>query len=227
MELFFLSSVISLVTYADPGDLPSENHEVVFSKLLNEDFETERLVAIGMEDADILVLSEYLLNENVTRYLDPTLTDGFSTKDDVAELLCFGMKNKNVYSFTLKLKDSQIPIGTITYEFSEGGLLQIGYWLSEEHQGKGYAPEIVLPLTEKAFTLSGDLNSLYIACDYRNIGSSKVAEKICNYIKSKEGAEYTFEKREVDASFEFEGRSIELHYFEFIKKSHCIMFLEC
>jgi ribosomal-protein-serine acetyltransferase len=56
---------------------------------------------------------------------------------------------------------------------------EIGYWITSELSGKGYASEAVKILEKEGFENLG-LNRIQIKCDERNKPSAKVAEK-CGY----------------------------------------------
>jgi RimJ/RimL family protein N-acetyltransferase len=55
--------------------------------------------------------------------------------------------------------------------------LEIGYWISKNHQNKGYATEISRALVKTAFELS-DIDNIKIYCDVDNTASLRVIEKV-------------------------------------------------
>jgi RimJ/RimL family protein N-acetyltransferase len=57
------------------------------------------------------------------------------------------------------------------------GAIEIGYWLSVRHTGRGLATEATASLTRVAFT-SPEIESIEIRCDPRNLASARVPERL-------------------------------------------------
>ena len=188
-----------------------ENHETLFNYLTQHGFKTNRLIASETTSDDINILSVYLLDKKVTEKLDATLDKGFSNKEEAAAFLS-ELKKQNDMSFTLHKKDNT-PIGQISYTYYNEMLL-LSYWVASDYQNQGYASEITVPLTEKIFKGCDDIKTLYIACDYKNNPAQSLAEKICNFINKSDKYEYTTNENET--SDEYEGKTIDFHYKEYI-----------
>lgn len=59
----------------------------------------------------------------------------------------------------------------------EADALEIGYWMSKRHTGRGYASEAALALTRLAFTMP-HVERVQIRCDPRNAASASVPRKL-------------------------------------------------
>jgi len=57
------------------------------------------------------------------------------------------------------------------------GVLEIGYWMSAPHGGRGYATEAAVALIDVAFAMPG-IERIEIQCDPRNVASAAVPRKL-------------------------------------------------
>ena len=183
----------------------NKKHNEFFEEFIESVFETDRLSVRLSTEQDFDILSEYLMDKKVTSQLDPLVKEGFADKNAATDFLKDSMKENGHYNFTVFIRESNIPIGQVSYICIEN-LMMVSYWLSSEYQGKGYASEISLPLTRKVFESCKDIKTLYIACDYNNVASAKLAEKILMYVNKNK--EYVYEYNEKTAS--------DFHYKEFM-----------
>ena len=157
--------------------------EYKFISLKTLKIETDRLVIAPTVEQDIEKLSEYLMENEVTKYLDLGVEYSFQTKEQAINFL----KNKgsdeiiDAVEFTIKLKDSGLPIGKLDLMLFENSILSLGYWLGKDFQGKGYMSEACYKVVNKAFNAS-DIEMLYIACDFNNAPSIKLADRIFDHI---------------------------------------------
>lgn len=180
-------------------------------------FETERLIITPTKTEDLDKLAEYLLNPNVTKYLDSdpdsAVSQGFKNKDEALKYLEGKKSNeeqieepseesfgyKYAMDFTIKLKDSNDPIGKLdlmVYCYDEKYFFGVGYWLGEEFQRKGYMKEACFEVCNVAFKAS-DVKMAFISCDQKNIGSKVLAEKIFSHIQEvNSGMTLSVEKEE-------------------------------
>lgn len=150
--------------------------------------ETERLNLSPTTSDDLEILSEYLLDYDVAKYIDPSVEEGFSTKEQVLEFLA--LENKDQYNealeFTIKLKDSNIPIGKVDVMIcrrDNGNFAMFGYWLGKDFHKKGYAREACYYIFNKVLNAS-DVKSIYIACESKNVASSRLATDILTYLQN-------------------------------------------
>lgn len=187
------------------------DHTELLEKLLTEGFKTERIVAKQTTENDIIILSDYLMDKRITSQLDPTLKNGFDSKDSAVKFLSDDLAENNRFTFSITLNDLQTPIGQVSYTYSDG-MLMPSFWIATDYQKKGYASEIILPLTQKIFESCVDIKTLYVVCDYENISSLNLCEKLCGFIN--EDNNYYITKDEGYTSGEFEGETIEFHYWE-------------
>ena len=58
-----------------------------FCDLLSLQFETKRLVVRPQNESDFEVLSGYLLDQDVTKFLDPAIEKGFQTQEEALQFL--------------------------------------------------------------------------------------------------------------------------------------------
>lgn len=178
----------SLFPYTSTVSDSTKNYE--FSDLKNLKIETDRLIITPTDEEDRDKLSEYLLDKEVTKYLDPTLKDGFETKEQALSFLKTKGSDEFDYTleFTVKLKDGAAPIGKLDLSlFKKLGSssctgVYLGYWLGREYQGKKYMSEAAVALCNEAFNAS-DIQALYIVCDSSNTKSIGLAEKIFDSIE--------------------------------------------
>lgn len=155
-----------------------------FSEIEGLEFETERLILTPTTEDDKKILSGYLLDKDVTRYLGPSMEMGFDTKEEALRYLNGGSPYYNkVFNLTIKLKDNKCPVGNVSIMLkNEWSAVNIGYWLGKKFQGNGYAREACLAVCNKVFNAS-DISSVLIACDTRNKSSEKLANKILDYLE--------------------------------------------
>ncbi|MHA7632872.1 GNAT family N-acetyltransferase [Corallococcus sp. M7] len=72
---------------------------------------------------------------------------------------------------------SEVLGGTGLHPRVGEGALEIGYWISERHTGRGLATEIAGALTRVAFEVEG-VRRVEIHCDPRNVRSAAVARRL-------------------------------------------------
>ena len=85
-----LFTLISIIIFFGVSCLQTSFAEgYKFDNLTGQKFETERLIITKTTEEDLDQLSEYLLNEDVTKYLDPDpkIKNGFKTKEEALEFL--------------------------------------------------------------------------------------------------------------------------------------------
>lgn len=76
-------------------------------------------------------------------------------------------------------KETEEFIGTTGFHDIEWDIpkMEIGYWISSEHGGKGYMAEAVSALTDLAINSFG-CRRVEIRCDAENVKSRKIAERL-------------------------------------------------
>ena len=146
--------------------------------------ETERLILEPVNSNDLDILSDYLMNKEVTRYLHPSLYKGFSDKNEALAFLKrdIEFESEELVGFTIKLKASRIPIGQVEALMNPGKEVMFGYWLGKDFQGKGYAQEACCSFCSQFFNAL-DVESVSIYCDPKNNRSYKLASKILDFLE--------------------------------------------
>ena len=132
----------------------------------NHDYDEDSWFEI---DRNRSFLRKYLLWVDNTNSLD----DVIKTTDMFIDLW---NKGEN-YAYSITLNTTGKAIGSIEIHNIDykNHSAEIGYWLSESHNGKGYMAEAVNLIENQSF--SGGLNRLCIQVETDNIPSCKVAER--------------------------------------------------
>lgn len=87
------------------------------------------------------------------------------------------LANKD-YVYGIFSPDNQKLIGSTGLHTRQGKhILEIGYWISAEAAGKGYATEISYALTKTAFIYLG-IDKMEIRCDIDNVKSARIPQKL-------------------------------------------------
>ena len=160
--------------------------------LKNLKIETDRLIITPTVEEDCDTLAEYLLDKEVTQYLDrsPEIRKGFETKEKALEFLKSDSGSSEflyTFEFTVKLKDNSIPIGKIDLSLFKTASplykgVELGYWMGKDYHHKGYLSEAAFELCNMALNAS-DACLLYVATLNENTNSIGVAKKIFNATK--------------------------------------------
>ena len=131
-------------------------HEIFFLTLKDSDTETERLKLSPTTKYHVEILSEYLKDKEVCTMLIPALygTEGFVNKDAVRKYIEYDLiveNDRSMFTILLKSKDGRLePIGQISFDCKNKGVLWLSYWLGKKFHRKGYMSELV-PLIKKYF----------------------------------------------------------------------------
>ena len=181
-------------------DIKKENkqpqkHDVFLKTFDGETIETERLYLSPTTIKDLDFLAPHILDEAAMRGYD-SYSIWPKTIEEAKEYLAENLEGNKVY-FTIKLKETNVPIGQIGFSFSIKNVLWVCYWLSTTYQKNGYMTEAVLPLTKIIFENCSDLDILYLSILKTNTPSIKLAKKICDFINKREQYEYKREEDEI------------------------------
>jgi len=145
--------------------------------------ESERLVVRPMRDTDFETILKGLKDQapRQNRHEEETeLTDIF-TEDfckETADKLEQYAKNDRCYEFRVfKKEDGSYVGGVIVKTIKRGGFqwAEVGYWLLNQHWGKGYGSEMVKVMNDIAFKELG-FHRLEAHVNLDNIASQKTAE---------------------------------------------------
>ena len=114
--------------------------------------ETERLVLRPLRESDVETLVVELNNFNITRN---TARIPYPYSEQDAEDYLTYKRSLNSQSLALAISLSAAPaelIGGISYLYSTGkNDAELGYWLSEDHWGKGLMTEATAAMVKHAF----------------------------------------------------------------------------
>lgn len=180
VSLLFCRSVFCLLSACYIPICFAEDYK--FSDVLGLNFETERLILTPSTDDYLEILSEYLLDSDVTKYLDPSIESGFKTREEALLFLkSDGACSKSI-ELTIKLKDSKLPIGKLDAMLFGDSFVSFGYWIGKGFQRKGFASEACYNVCNKVPNAS-DIQIVYIACDSRNNASAQLASKVLAYLE--------------------------------------------
>ena len=122
-------------------------------------------------------LIEILNNKRVSQFLSSKIPSPYSS-DDADWWINEGSKVGYVRAITLKSElIGCIGVSSGEFEYARNG--EIGYWLSPESWGKGYATIAVNIVTDEVFRTT-EINRLFACVFSANKGSMKVLQK-CDY----------------------------------------------
>lgn len=137
---------------------------------------TARLVLRRPKLSDAAAVHEYGRDPEVSRYTDwPTHS---SVADAVAVLEGAGPRweSGEEYSWVITVKPEDRPTGSVACRV-RGHAVDLGYVLSRNFWGRGYATEAARAVLEWAAALEG-VCRIWATCDVENIASVRVLEKI-------------------------------------------------
>lgn len=143
-------------------------------------FETDRLIVRKWKKADYKDLFEYAKDEETTKYVGwQNYTDIQQAKDRIELLISKYAENgiENDYAIELKEKHKVIgSIGIIHYQEKCKGIIEIGYVLNKNYQGKGYMTEALKGFL-RAVRDNDIANRIEIKCDVLNVKSANVCKR--------------------------------------------------
>ena len=79
---------------------------------ISEEITTERLILTPINDEDIDILADYLLDYDVTKYLEFSTTISYKTKEEAINFFKKSSESGNAIEYTIKLKDTKPIPGT-------------------------------------------------------------------------------------------------------------------
>lgn len=91
------------------------------------------------------------------------------------------------FNFLIKVDQSFVGMAGLMRLQQRDQSIELGYWLVQSRQGKGYVTEAANALTRYAFTLLG-VKKVVIICAAENVKSSAVARRL-NFVLSQKGAD--------------------------------------
>ncbi|GHV06067.1 putative N-acetyltransferase YnaD [Clostridia bacterium] len=140
--------------------------------------ETERLILQPLRETDFESVHAYMSDEQIKKYMyyEP------NTPEDTNKLISDSVTNDNIFEFGLTRKDSGTLIGNIGLyiggkEAVGNGEVEIGWLISGENQGNGYATEAAKAVMKFAFEQLR-LRRIIAHCDSENVASWHIMEKL-------------------------------------------------
>ena len=169
--------------------------------------QTERLI---IRDPVLTELDDWhhlLSDSKVMHYLDDIQTHN---KDESLKNLEEAVReaqspNRTKYFFAVEHKESGQFIGSIGYTVTRatplGKFVGVGYFISTEHQGKGYVTEAMKELIRFAFE-ENNVFRIETGCLAENIASERVMQK-CGMIKEAERRQYQWHNGQIKDRVEY------------------------
>lgn len=142
--------------------------------------ETQRLVLRNYCAEDWLRVHGYASIPEFSRFEMWGPNSEADTKKFITEMLAeAASRPRYKFNFAVCLRDSGLLIGGcgIRLESQASRVANLGWAISPEFQGRGYAPEAALELIRFGFA-ELDLQVIYATCDARNSASIRVMEKL-------------------------------------------------
>nr|WP_104909899.1 GNAT family protein [Nostoc sp. 'Lobaria pulmonaria (5183) cyanobiont'] len=147
---------------------------------VNLPLETQRLILRDFVKSDWPAVHKYASDPKVVRYL----TFGANSEEDTknflqTEISLQGEEHHQHFALavTLKPRKQLIGICRISIQDTDNKIGSIGYCLTQEFWGQGYAPEAVKAVVSFGFQQL-DLHRIFANCHPENIASARVMQKI-------------------------------------------------
>lgn len=135
------------------------------------DISTKRLAIKPLEKSDLETLVSEVNNLNIAKYV-VHIPHPYSLEDAKSYYeRSLGNEYRNNIYYKGKL------IGAIGLNQKEPGILEIGYWIGENHWRQGFATEAVQGMINYLKSNSPDIKKLVANYVFGNEGSGKVLEK--------------------------------------------------
>ncbi len=144
---------------------------------------TARLLLRPYQEADFPDLFRLQCDPEIMRYIRPVETEEAPVRERIAQWLQYGSDNPGYLVFMIEHLDNQEFVGYGVFrhhDFTPGNDIEIGYSLSKEFWGQGYATEVVRRLLAYAHaTLK--LPKVVAFTDPENHLSNRVLER-CGFV---------------------------------------------
>ena len=145
-----------------------------------EPLETERLRLRRSRPEDAETISAYRSDPDVNRQQGWDRTDPAGVLADIVEMSTRVPGEPGGWvQFTVEEREGGTIVGDVGFAVADGepNVIKVGYTISPEFQGRGYATEAMAALVTYAFDrLGADVVRAYASAD--NVPSIRVAEKI-------------------------------------------------
>ncbi|MCG7342564.1 GNAT family N-acetyltransferase [Sporosarcina sp. ACRSL] len=142
--------------------------------------QSERITLREMEEKDWIDVHKYASQEKVCQYQPWGPNTEQQSKDFVKQVLIDAKKeprSRFVFAIIVRESGDMIGAGEITIRDYSNKVGEIAYIVNPQYWGKGFATEVAKLLIAYGFN-DLRLHRIFATCDPRNIGSSKVLEKV-------------------------------------------------
>ncbi|SDY31890.1 GNAT family N-acetyltransferase [Salimicrobium album] len=140
----------------------------------------ERVNLRDMEEKDWVDVHKYASQDKVCQY-QPWGPNSEQESEDFVKQVIFDAKKENrsrfVFAIIVKENGKLIGAGEINIRNYTNRVGEIAYIINPEYWGLGYATEVAKLLIPFGFNQL-NLHRIFATCDPRNIGSSRVLEKV-------------------------------------------------
>lgn len=140
--------------------------------------ETERFIISLIQPKDLSLVFETMNSKKtaeIISFLQWPMT--LSQAENWCKKALNGLKSQTEFLFLVRDRNDAPPVGCICLlKTKEPDALEVGYWVTENQQGKGCASEMLNAMIEVAFEVCG-VNKLIATAAIGNHGSLKVLEK--------------------------------------------------
>jgi len=154
--------------------------EPMGDRIMNNNLKSERVILREMEETDWRDVHKYASQEKVCQY-QPWGPNSEQETENFVNLILIDAKkdprSRFVFAVIEKESGELIGAGEINIRDSSNRVGEIGYIMNPQYWGKGFATEVAKLLIAYGFN-DLNLHRIYATCDPRNIGSSKVLEKV-------------------------------------------------
>jgi RimJ/RimL family protein N-acetyltransferase len=141
---------------------------------------SERIFLREMEETDWRDVHKYASQEEVCQYQPWGPNTEQESEEFVKQVLIDAKKNPRsrfVFAAVLNESGDMIGAGEFNIRDESNRVGEIGYIVNPQYWKKGFATDVANLLIEYGFN-DLNLHRIYATCDPRNIGSSKVLEKV-------------------------------------------------
>jgi len=157
---------------------------------------TDRLILRDLSIDDLENHHQLFSDNKVMYYLQDIKTNSIEeSKENLLKVIIDqNSMDRKFYFFIIENRSTNEFIGEIGYTVLEntpyGKLVNMGYFIKQEHWNKGYTSEALKKVTEFAFT-ENNVYRIHTGCIVENKFSEKIMKKN-GYIKEAEFKEYVF-----------------------------------
>lgn len=147
---------------------------------MNDTLKSERVNLREMVEKDWLDVHKYASQEKVCQYQPWGPNSEQESEDFVKQVIFDAKKEKRsryVFAITLNENGKMIGAGEINIRDWNNRVGEIAYIINPDYWGLGYATEVGKVLIPFGFSQL-HLHRIFATCDPRNIGSSRVLEKV-------------------------------------------------